>query len=88
MDALETEKRVIDILVACPPSPNAFGSPIHAVDKAMGWASADTRAFVEDLMKRDLVVLKADGFNRFEEGEALRKSNWRWERKGKTEDAK
>lgn len=51
----ETERKVIEILVSHEPAPSAWGNPIHAIDRAMGWATADTTKFVQDLEARELV---------------------------------
>ena len=51
----ETERKVIKILVAYGDAPNAYTDPLHAVDRAMGWATAQTTAFVEQLVIRGLI---------------------------------
>ncbi len=51
----ETERKVIDILTQHPVTTDAHGAPIYAVDRAMGWATADTRKFVDSLVERDLI---------------------------------
>ena len=52
-----TERRVIDILVNHEPTSTGYAAPIHAVDRGMGWATADTMKFVRDLMDRKLIQL-------------------------------
>ena len=69
----ETEKRVIEILTQYPISPDAYTEPIYAVDRAMGWATADTRKFVSDLVDRDLIratPIARDG--------AIYNPRWNW----------
>lgn len=51
----ETEQKVIDILIQHPVTADAYHSPIHAVDRAMGWPTAETLKFVRDLRYRNLV---------------------------------
>jgi hypothetical protein len=53
----DVEKKVIEILVSHKACADAWRDPIHAVDKAMGWASEDTRMFVRDLIDRRLIRL-------------------------------
>jgi hypothetical protein len=53
----ETERKVIDILVNHERTPSGYTAPIHAVDRAMGWATADTMKFVRDLVDRKLIQL-------------------------------
>jgi hypothetical protein len=48
----ETERKVINILVACGDAPKFYKDPLYAVDCAMGWATAQTMAFVEQLVRR------------------------------------
>jgi hypothetical protein len=55
----ETERKVIDILVQHEPTTGAYGAPIHAVDLAMGWATAKTVRFVGDLMDHGLIHWEA-----------------------------
>jgi hypothetical protein len=57
----ETERKVINILVAYGDAPNAYTDPLHAVDRAMGWATAQTMAFVEQLVRRKLVRVATSG---------------------------
>jgi hypothetical protein len=59
----ETQKQtiVIKALVTTPPSEDRWGNPIHTVDKVLmndaGWrGTADSRAFVEELLKNGLVT--------------------------------
>ena len=53
----ETERKVIDILTQHEVTVDAWGSPMYAVDSAMGWASAETREFVKGLIEQRLVAL-------------------------------
>jgi hypothetical protein len=55
----ETERKVIDILVQHEPTNGVYGAPIHAVDLAMGWATAKTVRFVDDLMDHGLIHWEA-----------------------------
>jgi hypothetical protein len=52
----ETERKVIDILTNYGVAPDERAA-IHAVDQAMGWATADSLNFVEGLKSRGLVQL-------------------------------
>jgi hypothetical protein len=76
----EIEERVIDILVKSGNSHNALAGPIHEVDSAMHWASADTQAFVNGLHERGLIVKKMSAFQRMELGQAIPLSEQWWER--------
>ena len=76
----DDEKAVIEILVNQPKSLNAWGGPIHAVDKGMKWDTAKTEAFVNDLVERKLIIHKSSGFVKLEPGEKLPLSQWWWER--------
>jgi hypothetical protein len=51
----DTEQRVIDILTAHPVTADAYAAPVHAVDRAMGWGTAETRKFVAGLIERGLI---------------------------------
>jgi hypothetical protein len=53
----EAEKKVVEILTQHEVSPDAWGAPIFAVDRAMGWSTAHTREFVVGLIQRDLIKL-------------------------------
>jgi len=70
----ETERKVINILVAYGDAPNAYTDPLHAVDCAMGWATAQTTAFVEQLVRRRLIRVATPGRDR-----AGHKPRWHWE---------
>ena len=70
----ETERKVINILVAYGDAPNAYTDPLHAVDRAMGWATAQTTAFVEQLVRRRLVRVATPGRDR-----ASYRPRWHWE---------
>jgi hypothetical protein len=52
----DTERKVIEILTQHEVTPDAWAAPIQAVDRAMGWASVDTREFVTGLLNRRLVA--------------------------------
>jgi hypothetical protein len=69
----ETERKVINILVAYGDAPNAYTEPLSAVERAMGWAAAETKAFVQNLINRNLI--RADTR---ELGTSFR-SRWHWE---------
>jgi hypothetical protein len=47
----------MDILVACGDTHDGWPDPIHVVDEIMGWASGDTRKFVQGLRDRSIVEL-------------------------------
>jgi hypothetical protein len=53
----ETERKVIEILTKHEVTSDAYRTPIHAVDRAMGWATADTLKFVREMMDRNLVQM-------------------------------
>jgi hypothetical protein len=54
----EEEQKVIDILTNYEVTSDAHAAPIHAVDRAMGWATADTERFVESLINRKLIQME------------------------------
>jgi len=58
MDGAEIERKVIETLVAYPRRPDTDIAAIHTVDKAMGWTTKQTTAFVDDLLTRGLIELK------------------------------
>ena len=58
MDVADTGKRVLNLLLSCPPSPDAYSAPILAVDVAMSWETGHTIKFVEDLEKRKLTNIE------------------------------
>ena len=74
------EERVIEILVSQRPSRNAYGEPIRAVEMGMNWDTRKAGPFVDDLVKRKLIVQKTSGFGKLEQGEKLPISQWWWER--------
>jgi len=76
----EEKEVVIEILIKQPHSVNAYGDPIRAVEKAMKWDTLKTETFVDDLVKRKLIVQKTSGFTELEPGQALPISQWWWER--------
>ena len=73
MELNERERKIIDILVNHEISPDAFGAPILAVDRAMGWATKESLKFVNDLVDRKLV--RPDSLGR--EGQKYG-SKWQW----------
>ena len=79
MKLTDDEARVVDILVKAGKSPSMSNTQIHAVDRAMGWASVDTRKFVSDLEDRGLIVRRMSSFNRLEQGEAPPMAQSWWE---------
>jgi hypothetical protein len=70
----ETERKVINILVAYGETPDAYTEPLHAVDRAMGWATMQSKAFVQSLVNRNLI--RADTTGRL--GVSYR-PRWHWE---------
>jgi hypothetical protein len=55
-DALtEIERNIIGMLTQHEQSPDAYGGPIHQIERAMGWTTTQTRRFVDDLVHRKLV---------------------------------
>jgi hypothetical protein len=62
----ETDGKVIEILTQHEVTADAWGDPIHAVDRAMGWDTARTKNFLNGLIERELVVwtpIARDGRN-------------------------
>jgi len=74
------ERKVIDILVNHPPTDayDHHGSPVHAVDAAMGWDTLRSRALVDNLEYRGLIVPRTEAINKAEFPEG--RSRWWWER--------
>jgi hypothetical protein len=70
----ETERKVINILVAYGDAPDAYTEPLDAVDRAMGWATTQTKTFVQTLVIRNLI--RADTSGRL--GVSYR-PRWHWE---------
>ena len=59
----ETERRVIDILVGTGVA--GENEAVYAVDRAMGWATSESRKFIDGLVQRGLVhnvPIVRDGF--------------------------
>jgi hypothetical protein len=73
----DIEKQVVDILVAHPRTENHMGAPIHAVDRAMGWPTARSAAFVSDLTERGLIIVQTEAIDTIETPDAI--SRWWWE---------
>ena len=80
IEPTDEENRVIEILVRAGRTENAFGGPIHAVDRAMGWTTAQTMQFVEHLQKNNFIVRKITALNLMEEGGQDPKYKSWWER--------
>jgi hypothetical protein len=74
-----TEQKVIDILVNHGKSPSMSEASTHAVDRAMGRATVDTRKFVTDLEDRKLIVRSTGTFNRLEQGQPPPMAESLWE---------
>jgi|HubBroStandDraft_4_1064222.scaffolds.fasta_scaffold101593_5 hypothetical protein len=51
----EIEQKVIGILTQHEQSPDAYGGPIHEIERAMGWTTLRTNEFVDGLIHRKLV---------------------------------
>ena len=51
----ETEQTVIDILTQHPVDGDANVAPVYAVDRALGWSTAETRKFIDGLIERRLI---------------------------------
>jgi hypothetical protein len=79
----DIEKTVIDTLVHAGRSSDHWGEPIHQVDAKMHWASKETRAFVEQLERRKLIVARTEAIDPGESPGRL--PDWWWERPS-TED--
>jgi hypothetical protein len=54
----DQERRVVDILVKCGEVHDCWTEPIHVVDELMGWDTASTRKFVDDLFRRNIIDIK------------------------------
>ena len=72
------EERVIDILVNHPRTDDHHGALIYAVDSAMGWDTLRSRALVDNLEYRGLIVPRTEAINKAEFPEG--RSRWWWER--------
>jgi hypothetical protein len=70
----ETERKVINILVAYGETPDAYTEPLQALDRAMGWTTTQSKAFVQSLINRNLI--RADTRGRL--GVSYR-PRWHWE---------
>ena len=58
MDLNEEEQKVIEILTQHEATSNAYGDPIQAVCKAMGWTESYAEDFVYQLVgQKDLEVM-------------------------------
>lgn len=51
----EVERKVINILVGYGDAPSAYADPFFIVNRAMGWATEETAAFVRELVARNLI---------------------------------
>jgi len=71
----DTETKVIKILLEHEITPDAFGSPILAVDRAMTWSTKESTRFVDDLIERKLVSPEALGRTGYRYD-----SKWRWQK--------
>ncbi len=76
----EDDERVIQILIKHPKTRDAYGVPLRSVSKAMGWDSAETRAFVNRLVDEGKICRMISSFKTHGEGEALEMGNSWWER--------
>ena len=70
----ETERKVINILIAYGDAPDAYTEPLCAVDRAMGWTAVQTKEFVQNLVNRNLI--RPDTSGRL--GVSYR-PRWHWE---------
>jgi hypothetical protein len=57
----ETERKVIDILVGHERTPNAYGTPIQAVGKMLGWDTDKAKHFVAGLQVRKVIAVIGEG---------------------------
>ena len=55
MELTEEEKKVIGVLVACEAQRDAYGAPIHEVDRMMKWPTTKSLKFVVDLVEREII---------------------------------
>ena len=61
MDLTDIERKVIDILIRHEPTPAAYSSPIHEVDRATDLTTKETLALVKTLIDRNLLHVEAAG---------------------------
>jgi hypothetical protein len=55
------ERKIMEILVSCLPTPDAWGGPIEEARLTMpGWDSATAKRFVEDMVRRGLLQIKSN----------------------------
>jgi hypothetical protein len=78
----QDESKVLEILINHPPTTNVWGAPIHAVDKALGWSTADSTKFVNDMLKRHLLQFRSRAKNLLDPSDV--QSQW-WEKSEKAE---
>jgi len=60
----ETKNGLVEILISQPQSDRVWDQAVHAIGAKMGWHSADTIAFVEDLIGDDVVFLRTGAVDR------------------------
>jgi hypothetical protein len=77
--ATKTELKILEILVSHPPTTDLWGEPIHAVDKATGWATTDSRKFVRQMLDRHLLRFRT-GARNVDDPSAPELSLWWWEK--------
>ena len=70
------EQTVIEILTSHPPTDDLWKDPIRAVDKVTSWSTDQTKAFVQDLVERDLVAWKTEAIDKAEWPEGKSRSWW------------
>ena len=82
----EHERRATDALIEAGESSNPWDSPIHAVDKALAFATAeDSGKLVRDMYRRNVVLIRARARNTLDP--ASPPSDFWWE-KGPTPPGK
>jgi hypothetical protein len=72
----ETEEMVVQTLINEPASELTTNPAIHAVDAKMRWATIKTRAFVDDLVERKIIVVRASAVD----SHSGERSKWWYER--------
>jgi hypothetical protein len=71
----DREKKAVRTLIQAGKSANPWSGPIHAVDTALGFSTAESEALVTDLLKRRIVRIHA-GARNVMAGESLDGSWW------------
>ena len=79
MDALtDQEELAIQVLVAHAPTNDMWRLPIHAVDRALGLTTEESKRMVMDLFRRGHIVPRSEESNLKDHGDSA--CTWSWER--------